>query len=71
MLLLLGNLWMVSAQQPARPDLTSSKKERATPLKVGDAAPDFTLEDLQGQKVRLSDTNGKMPTVIFFYRGWW
>lgn len=35
-------------------------------LKVGDLAPDFTLEDDGGAKVRLSDFRGQ-PVVLFFY----
>ncbi len=45
--------------------------KRATPVGVGDKAPDFTLEDLQGNQVTLSSTRGKMPTVLVFFRGYW
>ena len=43
----------------------------AKPLKVGDAAPDFTLVDHRGNKWKLSDSKGKSPVVIVFYRGYW
>ena len=43
----------------------------ATPLKVGEAAPDFTLVDHRGNKLTLSDSRGKSPVVIVFYRGYW
>ena len=36
-------------------------------LKVGDMAPDFTLPDLTGQKVKLSDFRGKSNVVLAFY----
>jgi peroxiredoxin len=38
---------------------------------VGDPAPDFTLEDQNGNKVTLSDSRGKSPVVLVFYRGYW
>lgn len=36
-------------------------------LKVGDVAPDFTLSDTNGQKVKLSDYRGKSNVVLAFY----
>src|SRR5262249_10849317 len=36
------------------------------PLQVGETAPDFTLRDLDGRQVRLSDYRGRMPVVIEF-----
>ena len=38
-----------------------------TNLKVGDAAPDFTLTDTEGQQVKLSDFRGKKNVVLAFY----
>jgi len=46
------------AQQPAAPK---------TNLKVGDAAPDFTLPDTGGKQVKLSDFKGKKSVVLAFY----
>ncbi len=37
------------------------------PVKVGDEAPDFTLEAQDGEKVRLSDFRGRNAVVLFFY----
>ena len=37
---------------------------------VGEAAPDFTLPDENGQPVRLSDYLGS-KVVLLFYRGFW
>jgi peroxiredoxin len=34
----------------------------------GELAPDFTLEDVQGRLVRLSDFRGK-PVLLAFLRG--
>ncbi len=39
----------------------------AAKLNVGDVAPDFTLTDTAGQKVKLSDFRGKNNVVLAFY----
>jgi cytochrome oxidase Cu insertion factor (SCO1/SenC/PrrC family) len=38
-----------------------------TGLKVGDMAPDFTLPDTAGNKVKLSDFRGKNNVVLAFF----
>jgi peroxiredoxin Q/BCP len=38
-----------------------------TKLKAGDTAPDFTLTDTEGNKVKLSDFRGKKNVVLAFY----
>jgi cytochrome oxidase Cu insertion factor (SCO1/SenC/PrrC family) len=40
-------------------------------VKVGQPAPDFTLEDADGRPVTLSDFRGKKSVVLVFYRGYW
>jgi cytochrome oxidase Cu insertion factor (SCO1/SenC/PrrC family) len=40
-------------------------------VKVGDTAPDFTLENLDGNRISLSDFRGKKNVVLVFYRGQW
>jgi peroxiredoxin len=35
----------------------------------GDLAPDFELEDVNGNQVRLSGFRGKKPVVLSFLRG--
>src|SRR5260370_27310675 len=42
----------------------------ATPPKVGDKAPDFTLNTMDHQSVRLSDLTPKGKTVLIVLRGW-
>ena len=49
-------------------DLPPNDLER---LQVGDAAPDFTLEDVDGRSVTLSSFRGKQWVVLVFYRGHW
>ena len=46
------------AQQPTPPK---------THLKVGQAAPDFTLTDTSGNPVKLSDFRGKKNVLLAFY----
>jgi len=46
------------AQQPTPPK---------TQLKVGDAAPEFSLRDTEGKEVKLSDFRGKKNVVLAFY----
>jgi len=42
-------------------------KPGSTHLKVGDAAPDFTLRDQDNRAVKLSDFKGKNNVVLAFY----
>lgn len=42
-----------------------------TRVKVGDTAPDFTLEDQDGKPLTLSAYRGKQTVVLVFYRGYW
>lgn len=44
---------------------------RESPIKAGDTAPDFTLQDQKGSKVTLSAARGQSPVVLVFYRGYW
>ena len=40
-------------------------------VKVGQAAPDFTLKDEGGSSVSLTQTREKGPVIVTFYRGVW
>jgi peroxiredoxin len=40
---------------------------RKTTLKVGDEAPDFTLNATTGGKVKLSDFRGKNTVILAFF----
>lgn len=40
-------------------------------VQVGDEAPDFTLPDIDGTPVSLSDFRGSHLVVLTFYRGHW
>jgi len=41
--------------------------ELMTKVKVGDPAPDFTLQDHNNKPVKLSDFRGKKNVVLAFY----
>ena len=49
-------------------DLKPSDLER---VKAGAEAPDFTLEDQDGNPVTLSAYRDKKTVVLVFYRGYW
>ena len=49
-------------------NLKSTDLER---IKVGDTAPDFTLENVDGKLITLSNFRGDKNVVLVFYRGHW
>ena len=57
--------WLAAAEQ------ASAGAKRSSPVRVGDIAPDFTLEDQNGRKLTLSAEWKKQPVVLVFYRGYW
>ena len=40
-------------------------------LKVGETVPDFTLPNVRGEAVTLSDMLANGPAIVAFYRGAW
>jgi cytochrome oxidase Cu insertion factor (SCO1/SenC/PrrC family) len=44
-----------------------TEKMPAPKVKVGDTAPDFTLEDQNGNKVSLHEFRGKKNVALAFY----
>jgi cytochrome oxidase Cu insertion factor (SCO1/SenC/PrrC family) len=72
-LLLVADKDLAPAAAPTRgpvdgEGLTPTDLER---LKVGDPAPDFTLEDENGTPVTLSQFREKQTVILVFYRGHW
>ncbi len=57
----------LAAQQQAEEDLDA--KYAGTLLKPGTAAPDFTLRDIQGKEMKLSDFRGR-HVVLVFWASW-
>ena len=50
---------------------SSVHAQRNDPVAVGEVAPDFTLQDQNGNRITLSDARGTSPVVLVFYRGYW
>jgi peroxiredoxin len=70
-LLLAFNQAAVSAQTAPKDEVKQSAMD-VDRIKVGQPAPDFTLEDSNGKNVSLADYRGKKNVVLVFYRGhWW
>ena len=40
-------------------------------IKVGQQAPDFSLEDVNGKTIMLSELRDKKTVILVFYRGYW
>jgi cytochrome oxidase Cu insertion factor (SCO1/SenC/PrrC family) len=49
--------------------LAQSAAKPTDPLKAGDAAPDFELNDQSGRPFKLS--TAEKNVVLVFYRGYW
>jgi peroxiredoxin len=49
-------------------ELSSDRREMSKLITPGDLAPDFELQDIRGNRVRLSDFRGQ-PVVLAFLRG--
>ena len=58
---------LITAVGAALLALAGSMSGQAADLNVGDKAPDFTLPDQNGNKVKLSDFVGKKNVVLAFY----
>jgi len=46
---------------------TATAPSETTPIAVGAAAPDFTLQDSEKKDWKLADFAGKKPVALFFY----
>ncbi len=51
--------------------MTIEKTNITSQINVGDIAPDFTLEDSEGQLHSLSSLTDQQAVVLVFYRGDW
>ncbi len=60
--LLLAASFLPASQAADKPNETPPPK-----IKVGDTAPDFTLQDQNGNKVSLHDFKGKKNVALAFY----
>jgi cytochrome oxidase Cu insertion factor (SCO1/SenC/PrrC family) len=62
LMLLLAASFLAASQAADKPSETPPPK-----IKVGDMAPDFTLQDQNGNKVSLHDFKGKKNVALAFY----
>lgn len=69
--LLLSVYWTTAVAQLGPRDGTSLAPTDLDRIKVGQSAPDFTLEGMNGERISLSDFRGKKSVVLVFYRGHW
>lgn len=69
--LLLATLTQTILSQSYTREAIGDDAKRIEPIRSGAEAPDFTLEDVQGNPVTLSEARGKTATVVVFYRGYW
>jgi cytochrome oxidase Cu insertion factor (SCO1/SenC/PrrC family) len=69
-LLLVFNQVVVSAQTGPKDELKQPAMDLDR-VKVGQPAPDFTLEDSDSKNITLADYRGKKNVVLVFYRGHW
>lgn len=65
--LLLLSAFAAVAQTPSATATPAPTPAPYDKLKVGDIAPDFTLPDLTGKPVKLSEFRGKHNVVLAFY----
>lgn len=61
---------ILTIMQKAKDELSRSGL-LAKAIKVGDLAPDFELNNTEGEAVALGDLLDKGPLVLSFYRGGW
>jgi cytochrome oxidase Cu insertion factor (SCO1/SenC/PrrC family) len=76
LLLLIFALVLLLNHQPVSAQIGAGDGAKQTPtdldrVKVGQPAPDFTLEDSDGKNISLADYRGKKSVVLVFYRGHW
>ena len=64
--LLFGMAASLAAQPPGKPGKAGFNQYPQAKPAQGEAAPDFTLYDLEGKAYRLKDGVGKKPIVIEF-----
>ncbi len=70
--ILIGLLILAFAStSPSLSGALSTTQERKSSVGTGTEAPDFTLKDQHGRQIKLSESRGRNPVVLAFYRGYW
>ncbi len=69
--LLLATVTFATTAQAQRRRQATPGKEPPHPPKIGEAAPDFELKNLKGEKVVLKTLTKESPVVMLVLRGWY
>ncbi len=69
LLCFIGALASINLAAPGQQ--TSANEKPGAAIGVGAVAPDFTLTDQDGRKLRLAAERSQRPVVLVFYRGYW
>ena len=69
-------VFLIFSTLPAQAQLGPKDGENLKPtdierIKVGGVVPDFTLENIDGKQIALSNFRGEKNVVLVFYRGHW
>ncbi len=70
-MLLLGTSLVLAQTKLGPHDTPTLPPSDLNRVKVGEAAPDFTLERETGKPITLSQYRGQKTVVLVFYRGHW
>ncbi len=62
----LAGILVIQSCTPSSPAVESGRQETTVGVKVGELAPDFTLTDLDGNSVTLSEYRGKVVFINFW-----
>ncbi len=62
----LVGILVIQGCTPSSPAVESGRQETAVGVKVGEIAPDFTLTDLEGNSIILSEYRGKVVFINFW-----
>jgi len=77
MLILMASMSMIAGTFTSGQSKLGPKDGESLPaadldrVKPGDEAPDFTLENIDGMPITLSDYRDAKSVVLVFYRGYW
>ncbi len=69
--LVLSVTWTAALAQIPRKETVNLPPTDVERIKIGEPAPDFTLQNHNGKNISLSDYRGKKNVVLVFYRGHW
>ncbi len=63
-------LLLLAGMSAASSPIAAATGARATPPRIGQQVPGFTLRDQNGKRISLAAASGA-KVVLIFYRGYW